>query len=149
MVNHELQELMAELDAGIKRIKIMGENLEDDDLGKLGNQLQRVIEFTAEVAKLIDDCEIVQREVDAKQAIQHKQAGQRGTQSRLVFYPVRQVDHIRWSTGAEQCADQPAAQAGRHRPVPRHPLVTVNIEQIAQGKQNDKQCECSEQWRPG
>ncbi len=68
-MSQELKELKANLDAGVNRIKAMAGDLDTEDLSKLNGQLQRIIEYTAEVAKLIDDLEVVQREVDAKKAI--------------------------------------------------------------------------------
>ncbi len=68
-MSRELKGLKAELESGVKRIKMMANSLESGDLSRLSSQLQRIIEFTAEVAKLIDDCEILQREFEAKKAV--------------------------------------------------------------------------------
>lgn len=57
------------LEAGIKEIRNMANELECGDLMKLSSQLQRLIEFSAEVSKLIDDCESIQKENETRKAV--------------------------------------------------------------------------------
>ena len=59
----------AKLEAGIQKIREMASELECGDLMKLSSQLQRIIEFSAEVSKLIDDCESIQKENETRRAV--------------------------------------------------------------------------------
>lgn len=68
-MSRELKELQAKLDTGINTIKKMASDLDTEDLGRLSGLLQRIIECAAEAAKMIDDLEVVQREVEAKKAV--------------------------------------------------------------------------------
>ncbi len=57
------------LEASVNKIKEMSGELDSGDLLKLSTQLQRLIEFSAEVSQLIDDCEDIQRELDTRKAV--------------------------------------------------------------------------------
>ncbi len=65
----ELEKLMADVEEGVKQIKSMSASLDSGDLGSLSTLLQRIIEFSAELAKMIDDCEILQKEFQIKKAV--------------------------------------------------------------------------------
>lgn len=57
------------LEAGISKVKEMSDEMGTDDLLKLSTQLQRLIEFSAEVSQMIDACEDIQREMEARRAV--------------------------------------------------------------------------------
>lgn len=68
-MEQELQDLMEELEKGVGRIKDMTNHLESSDLISLSRQLQSIIVYSAELSKIIDDCEILQRKTEAKKAV--------------------------------------------------------------------------------
>lgn len=65
----KLEDLSAGVDKGIRQIKTMANGLEPGDLARVSGQLQRIIECAAEVAKLVDDLEVVQKEVEIQKAV--------------------------------------------------------------------------------
>ncbi len=68
-MEQELRDLMADLENGVDRIKDMTHHLESKDLISLSRQLQSIIVYSAELSKIIDDCEILQRKTEAKKAV--------------------------------------------------------------------------------
>ena len=70
-MSRSIEDLAAGVEKGIEQIKSMALGLEKSDLYRISGQLQRIIEYAAEVAKLVDDLEIVQKEVAAQNAVTH------------------------------------------------------------------------------
>jgi len=68
-MSRKLEDLTAGVEKGIRQIKSMTDGLETSDLSRISGQLQRIIECAAEVAKLVDDLEVVQREVEIQKAV--------------------------------------------------------------------------------
>jgi len=52
---NEFDELKTEIESGVKRIKLMINNLENGDLYRLNRQLWSIIEFATELAELLYD----------------------------------------------------------------------------------------------
>ena len=70
-MSRSIEDLSAGVEKGIRQIKSMAASLGKDDLDRISGQLQRIIEYAAEVAKLVDDLEVVQKEVAAQKAVTH------------------------------------------------------------------------------
>ena len=88
-----------------------------------------------------------QKHDNAQAAFDEKQATEGRTQLTFVVQTVVEVDHIRWSAGAEQCADGAARKPGRNGPAARDRACAMQVEHTACAEQQHKDAKCGEQRR--